>query len=64
MPVEKPERLNTLEIYSNFQWPDDIPKKPLNELTSEQQERIKSLYRFSGFRPGTYQGITGKGTVY
>jgi hypothetical protein len=61
MPVDKPEKLDTLEIYSNFRWPDDIPKKPFNELTQEQQERLLMLYRFSGFKPGTYQGITGKG---
>jgi hypothetical protein len=63
MPVDKPEKRQTMEIYSNFRWPDDIPQKPLEELTAEQRERILSLYRFSGFKPGTYQGITGRGRL-
>ena len=61
MAIKVQPRTETLEIYSNFNWPDDIPRKPFNELTAEQQQRIRTFYRFAGFRPGTYQGITGKG---
>ena len=62
MPIDVPPKTDTMDVYSNFRWPDDIPKKPFNELTPEQQQRIRGLYRFTGFRPGNYQGITGNGS--
>lgn len=51
--------LTSMRIYDNFKWPDGIPDKPWDELTPEQQQTIKDAYRFSGFKPGQYQGITG-----
>ena len=63
MPVDKPPRTNTMDIYSLFRWPEGIPQVPLDQLTEEQRQQILNLYRFSGFRPGTYQGITGKGEM-
>ena len=61
MAIKDQPRTETLEIYSNFHWPDDIPRKPFEELTPAQQKQLLNFYRFAGFRPGTYQGITGKG---
>ena len=41
---------------------DFLPKgKTYNELTPEEQAMLKSQYRFSPYRPGIYQGITGRG---
>lgn len=61
MPIDVQPKTDTMQIYSNFNWPADIPRKPFDELTPSQQKRIRQFYRFAGFRPGTYQGITGKG---
>jgi len=35
--------------------------KTFNELTPEEEQRLKSQYRFSPYKPGTYQGITAIG---
>ena len=37
--------------------------KTMDDLTPEEYERIKSQYRFSPYRPGIYQGITGFGPM-
>ena len=63
MPVEKPDYPGTMELYMDFKWPEDIPRKDFNDLTPEQQQRILAIYRFCGFKPGTYQGITGRGLM-
>jgi hypothetical protein len=65
MAIEKVTYPDTMEIYDMFVRPDDIPKDvPFDDLTPEQQQRIIDAYRFSGYRPGTYQGITGtKGMI-
>ena len=33
--------------------------KTFNDLTPEELELVKNQYRFSPFKPGIYQGITG-----
>lgn len=55
-PVEKQQYPNNDKMLDNARWPSDIPRIPFAELTPEQQRRIVDIYRFSGFRPGQYQG--------
>lgn len=38
--------------------------KTFDDLTPEELRRLKSQYRFSPFRPGIYQGITGMAPGY
>ena len=54
-------RSGQLYLTCNFKWPADIPKKPYDELTPEQQLRIKNAYRFASFTPGIYQVTSGLG---
>lgn len=35
------------------------PGKTFDDLTAEELQLLRSQYRFSPLRPGTYQGITG-----
>jgi len=35
------------------------PNKTFEDLTPKELQRLKGQYRFSPFRPGIYQGITG-----
>ena len=56
---EEPCSWTDMMIFSNFKWPDSIPKVPWGELTHEQQELIKAKKMFAGYRPGKYQSITG-----
>ena len=37
--------------------------KTFKTLTEEESLLLKSRYRFSPYRPGTYQGITGIGAM-
>ena len=37
--------------------------KTFNDLTAEEKEKVKNQYRFDPFKPGIYQGITGKGRI-
>ena len=37
------------------------PGKTLNDLTPEEIVILQNKYKFSSFRPGIYQGITGYG---
>jgi hypothetical protein len=64
LPIDYPQPEGDMEIYDAFKWPDSVPKKPFSELTSAQKKLVLDSYRFSGFRPGTYQGVTyaGNGT--
>jgi len=57
--IEKVQYPDTMAIYDGFKWPDDVPKKAWDELTPEQKQRIVNVYRFSGYRPGMYQAISG-----
>jgi len=58
MPTDRPQYSGEMEIYDAFKWPDAVPKKPFAELTPEQIQTVLDVYRFSGFRPGMYQGVT------
>ena len=43
---------------------DFLPEgKTINELTPQELATLRSQYRFSPFRPGIYQGITGFGNM-
>jgi len=35
------------------------PGKQWKDLSPEERELVKNQYRFSPFKPGTYQAITG-----
>jgi len=49
----------SFKVIDRFRWPDGVPRKPIEELTPEQRQVVLDAYRFSGFRPSTYQGVTG-----
>ena len=47
-------------LYYNFRWPDSVPDDvPWDELTDDQKQVLVDSYRYSGYRPGKYQGISG-----
>ena len=58
MPVEKIQSPNVMKIFDGFEWPESIPRIPLEKMTPEQKKALLDAYRFSGYRPGIYQGIT------
>ena len=37
--------------------------KTFNDLTPEEEKRLRNQYRFSPYRPGIYQAITGLGKM-
>lgn len=44
---------------------DFLPEgKDFSELTKEEMDELRSRHRFSPFKPGIYQGITGLGGMY
>jgi hypothetical protein len=65
MPIEKPQYAGDFDLHDAFVRPADIaPNVKFEDLAPEEQERVLNAYRFSGFRPGTYQGPTGiRGSV-
>jgi len=49
-----------MEIFVRFEPPDSIPTgTPFDQLTPKQLQLWMDKYRFGGYTPGTYQGITG-----
>lgn len=43
---------------------DFLPEgKTFKDLTPEQMRVLQSQYRFSAYRPGLYQGVTGFGCM-
>lgn len=43
---------------------DFLPEgKTFNDLTPEEKRFLQSQYRFSPYRPGTYQAVTGIGNA-
>lgn len=64
MPINKPEDPESMNIYDNFRLPDWVdPAVDFSKLSPQKQKEILDAYRFSGFRPGVYQGITGLGCM-
>jgi len=61
MSVDKPIDKGTMEIYDAFKWPDSVQERDWDKLTKEEKDKVLDAYRFSGFRPGTYQGVTFAG---
>ena len=63
MAIDNPQYPDDMGIYDTFNWPGDVPKVPLKQLTKKQAQRVMTAYRFGGYRPGSYQGPTfsGKG---
>ena len=60
MPLDVQDHPKEMVLFDAFKWPDDIPTDiPFEDLTPAQQQRIMDAYRFSGYFPGIYQGITG-----
>ena len=50
-----------MEIYVQTENDFLPPGKTMSDLTPDELETLRQRYRFSFFRPGIYQGITGKG---
>ena len=64
MPINVPENPKEMVLYDAFRWPDDVPSGvPFADLTPAEQQRVLDVYRFSGYLPGIYQGITGIGDM-
>ena len=64
MPIDKPEHTENMNIYDNFKLPDWVNADiKFEDLPPKRQQEILDAYRFSGFRPGTYQAITGLGCI-
>ena len=59
--VKKIDSPGDMEIYDAFKWPGGIPSTGWNDLTDEQKKTVLDSYRFSGYKPGTYQGVTFSG---
>ena len=57
-PIAFPSFEEDMDIHDLFTWPKDVPKLPMEELTPDQRQKVMDSYRFSGFRPGMYQGVT------
>lgn len=54
-PIEFPSFEEDMKIHDRFKWPTG---EQWEAMTLDQQKAIMEAYRFSGFRPGTYQGVT------
>ena len=48
-----------MDIFFNSEEDFLPPGKTLKDLTPDELRLLKSQYRFSPFKPGVYQGITG-----
>ncbi len=64
MAVPKKESEQTMRIYdlyleggNDLAHQQIVPETP--PATADEIRRQRKRYRFSGFRPGSYQGITG-----
>jgi hypothetical protein len=71
MPPPKEDTLPTgqdvpkeFAVYQRL--PSDFlpPGKTFNDLTPEEKQTLQNQYRFSPFKPGKYQAITGYSTSY
>jgi len=59
--VQLPFRRDSMEIYDMFKWPADVKSEEWDTLTLEQKKLVMDAYRFGGYKPGTYQGVTFHG---
>ena len=56
--VDRPPK--ELALFDRYKRHDSVPQNiPWEELAPKQQQLCLDAYRFSGFIPGIYQGITG-----
>lgn len=63
MPIDKPDHQDIMAIFDRYEPQADMTRAITPDMTAEEIEAIrreKVRYRFSGFRPGSYQGITGQ----
>lgn len=74
LPLEyRPDPVGEEAVYNNQEVPKEMdifgrvpsdflpPGKTVKDLTPEELQLLKDRYRFSPFRPGLYQSITGRG---
>lgn len=54
-PIENPTYQTDMKIHDRFKWPT---REQWDEMTPDKKKEVMEAYRFSGFRPGTYQGVT------
>jgi len=48
-----------MAVFDAFERPDSVPQHiPFSKLNKRQQQEVLAAFRFSGFVPGIYQGIT------
>ena len=52
-----------LEVYWSSETSFLPDGKTFDDLTSEEKAKLRSQYRFSPYRPGLYQTITGYGKM-
>ncbi|MCK9434954.1 MAG: hypothetical protein M0R32_09080 [Candidatus Cloacimonetes bacterium] len=56
------EDSNDLTIRDLFDLKKELPEGvDFESLSDEEKKKFKNRYRFSGYKPGLYQGITGLG---
>ena len=60
-PVIKQSYPHDMEIYDAFKWPGEVPHIDWELLTLDQKKLVMEAYRFSGYKPGTYQGVSFHG---
>lgn len=62
---ESGQKNDALTIKDNFDWSKELPEgKTFESLTDEEKKKLMKKYRFSGYRPGAYQLITGIGDMH
>lgn len=54
-----------IKITDNFDPSKEIPKGvKFEDLPEDEKKRIMNRYRFSGYKPGAYQMISGIGQMH
>ena len=62
---ESKQNDSDLTIKDNFDLSKELPEgKTFESLTDEEKKKLMMKYRFSGYRPGAYQLITGIGNMH
>jgi hypothetical protein len=55
-PIENPSLFQEdMKIHDRFKWPT---REQWDAMSLEKKKEVMEAYRFSGLRPGTYQGVT------
>jgi hypothetical protein len=66
MPIfRSSDDINKLTIKDIFDRSKEIPQgKTFDSLSDKEKKRLMNRYRFSGYKPGMYQTISGIGNMH